>query len=63
MKEVFEGKATVGFVGLKSKIHSMKTIDSKECNTAKGVNIAAEFNEFRHTLFKKKIVDVKKNSK
>ena len=31
------------FVGLKSKMHSMKNIDGKESNTAKGVNIATEF--------------------
>ena len=34
------------FVGLKSKMHSMKKIDGKECNTAKEVNIAIEFDEF-----------------
>ena len=44
------------FVGLKSKIYSMKTIDGKESNTAKGVNIATEFNEFKDTLFNKKIL-------
>ena len=30
--------------------------DGKESNTAKGVNIATEFNEFRDTLFNKKVV-------
>ena len=35
---------------------SMKTIDGKESNTAKAVNIAIEFNEFKETLFKKKII-------
>ena len=28
--------------------------DGKETDTAKGVNIATEFNEFRDTLFNKK---------
>ena len=34
----------------------MKNIDGKESNTAKGVNIATEFNEFKDTLFNKKII-------
>ena len=44
------------FVGLKSKMKSMKIIDGKESNTAKGVNIATEFNEFKDVLFNKKII-------
>ena len=39
----------VEFVELKLKMHSVKTIADKESNTAKGVNIATEFNEFKHT--------------
>ena len=34
----------------------MKNIDGKESNTAKGVNIATEFNEFKDTLFNKKVL-------
>ena len=34
----------------------MKKIDGKECNTAKKGNIATEVNEFKDTLFNKKIV-------
>ena len=49
------------FVGLKPKINSMLSDDGKESNTAKGVNIAAEFNEFRDTLFNKKGVRKKKH--
>ena len=30
--------------------------DDKECNTAKGVNVATEFNEFKDVLFNKKIM-------
>ena len=56
MKDVYEGKIIDEFVGLKSKVHSMKNIDGKESNTAKGVNIATEFNEFKSTLFNKKIL-------
>ena len=32
---------------------SIKKIDGSESNTAKGVNIATEFNEFKDVLFKK----------
>ena len=56
MKDKSEGKIIDEFVGLKSKTYSMKTIDGKESNTAKGVNIATEFNEFKDTLFNKKII-------
>ena len=44
MKDVFEGKIPDQFVELKSKMYSMKNTDGKESNTAKGVNIATEFN-------------------
>ena len=37
-------------------MYSMKKIDDKESNMGKGVNIATEFNEFKDTLFKKKII-------
>ena len=56
MEDVFEGKITDEFVGLKSKMYSMKNIDSKESKTVKGVNIVTEFNEFKDTLFNKKVV-------
>ena len=56
MKDESEGKMIGEFVGLKSKMYSMKNIDGKESNTAKGVNIATEFNEFKDTLFNKKII-------
>ena len=51
-----EGKIIDEFVGLKSKMYSMKNIDGKESNTAKGVNIATKFNEFKDTLFNKKVL-------
>ena len=59
MKDEFEGNVGNEFVGLKSKMYSMKTIDGKESNTAKGVNIATEFNELKDFLFKKKIIRYK----
>ena len=56
MKDESEGKINDEFVGLKSKMYSTKNIDDKESNTAKGVNIATEFNIFKDTLFNKKII-------
>ena len=44
------------FVRLMSTMHSMKNIDGKESNTTKRVNIATEFDEFKNTLFNKKIM-------
>ena len=44
------------FVGLKPKMYSMLSDDGKESNTAKGVNIATEFGEFKYTLFNKKVL-------
>ena len=37
-------------------MYSMKNIDGSESNTAKGVNIAADFNQFKDILFNKKIL-------
>ena len=56
IKDKFEVKIIDEFVGLKSKIYSMKNIEDKESNTAKGVNIVTEFNEFKDTFFKKEII-------
>ena len=46
----------IEFVGLKSKIYSIRKIDGKECNTAKGVSIATEYNKFKDVLFNEKII-------
>ena len=56
MKDEFGKVIVEEFVGLKSKMYSIKNIDGKECNTAKGVNIATEVNEFKDVLFNKKII-------
>ena len=56
MKDESEGKIIDEFVGLKSNIYSIKNIDGKESNTAEGVNIATDFNEFKDALFSKKII-------
>ena len=56
MKDEKEGKINDEFVGLKSKMYSIKNIDSKETNKAKGVSVATEFKKFKDTLFNKKIL-------
>ena len=56
MKDEYKEKIIDKFARLKSKMHSMKNIDGKESNAAKGVTIATEFNEFEVTLFNKKII-------
>ena len=56
MKDESERKITDESVGLKSKRYPMKNIDGKQSNTAKGVNITTEFNEFKDTLFNKKVL-------
>ena len=56
MKNEYGGVIIDEFIGLKSKMYSMKKIDGSESNTAKGLNIATEFNEFKDVLFKKKII-------
>ena len=65
MKEVSEGKIIDKFVGLKSEMYYMKNTDGKESDTAKGVSIATELNEFKDTLFNKKNTQVQneKNSR
>ena len=63
MKDEFGGVIIDEFVGLKSKMYLIKKVDVKESSTAKGVNIATEFNEFKDVLFNKKIIrhKMKKN--
>ena len=64
MKDEYKGIPINKFVGLKSKMHSVLSDDGKESNKAKGINTAAEFNEFKDTLFNKKVIrQNEKNSK
>ena len=37
-------------------MHSMKKNDGTECNIAKGVSIASEFNKFKDVLFNEKSI-------
>ena len=55
-KDEFGGIIVDEFVGLKSKMYSVIKIDDKEPSTARGVNIATEFNEFKDVLLNKKII-------
>ena len=59
MKDESDGVIVDEFVGLKSKMYSIKKIDGKECNTAKRVSIATEFNKFKDVLLNKKLLDTK----
>ena len=56
MEDEFGRVIVEEFVGLKSKVYSMNKIDGKECNTAKGVSIATEFDKFKDVLYNKKII-------
>ena len=56
MIDEFEENMVAEFFGLKSEMYSIKKIDDKECNTAKGVSVATEFNKFKDVLFNKKIM-------
>ena len=56
IKDEFGGVIVSEFVGLKSKMYSIKKIDGKEYNTAKGVSIATEFDKFKDVLFNENII-------
>ena len=56
MKDEFGGIIVIEFVGLKSKMYFMKKIDGKECNTAKGISIATDFDGFKDFLVNEKII-------
>ena len=56
MKDEFGGVIITEFVGLKSKMYSMKKIDGKDYITRKGVSIATEFDKFKDVLCNEKII-------
>ena len=56
MKDEFGGVIVIEFVGLKSKMYSMKKTNGREYNTAKGASIATEFDKFKDVLFNKKLI-------
>ena len=61
MKDEYGGAIIDQFIGLKSKMYSIKKINGSESSTTKGVNIATEFNEFKDVLFNKKAIRHKMN--
>ena len=56
MKDEMGGKVISEFVGLKSKMYSLVTVDDKEKVRAKGVNNKLAHSEFYDVLFDKKVI-------
>ena len=52
MKDKYGAVIIDQFIRLRSKMYSVNKIDGSESSTARGVNIATEFNEFKDVLFK-----------
>ena len=66
IKDEYRGVIIDEFIGLKAKVYSIRKINGKsssksssKSSTAKGVNIATEFNEFKDVLFNKKLLSIK----
>ena len=63
MKDEFKGKIISEFVGLKSKMYSLLSVDDKEVSKAKGANKKIRHKEFV-VLFNRKVIrQHEKNSK
>ena len=56
MKDEFKGKIINEFVGLKSKIYSLISVDDEEVTKAKAVNKKIRHKEFLDVLFNKKVI-------
>ena len=56
MEDEYGGVIIDQFVGLNSKMYSIRKINGSESSTTNGVNIATEFNEFKDVLFNKKVI-------
>ena len=56
MKYEMGGNVVSEFIGLKSKMYSLITVDDAEKIRAKGINRELKYNEFRDVLFNKKII-------
>ena len=59
MKDEYGGAIINQFIGLKSKMYSIKKINGNESSTTKGVNTVTEFNEFKDVFFNKKLIRCK----
>ena len=56
MKDEFKGKIINEFVGLKSKMYSLISVDNEEVTKAKGENKKLKHKEFVNVLFNKKVI-------
>ena len=56
MKDEYKGKIIREFVGLKSKLYSLISVDNEELTKAKGVNKKIRHKEFVDVLFNKKVI-------
>ena len=56
MKDEFKGKIVSKFVGLKSKMYSLISVNDKEVTKAKRVNKKIKHKEFVDVLFNKKVI-------
>ena len=56
MKDEYGGKSILKFIGLKSKMYSILDESNNEKITSKSHNAFIELQEFRDTLFQKKIL-------
>ena len=56
MNDEFNGAKIIGFIGLKSKMHSLISNDDKEINKAKGINKKLRHNSYHDVLFNKKVI-------
>ena len=59
MKDVYKGKTIGEFTGLISKMSYIRSNGGKKSNTAKGVNMLIELNEYKDILFNKKQSETK----
>ena len=56
MKDEYGGYIINEFIGLKSKMYSIRKMNGSESSTAKGVNVATKLDEFKDVLFNKKVI-------
>ena len=56
MKDEFKGEIISEFVGLKSKMYSLISVNDEEVTKAKGVNKKIKHKEFVDVLFNKKVI-------